>query len=181
MSKYFVQIFQGKEMLMLKPGIIDDDDNSTAPLEHMQRVLWKEATWEALKEMHDTDHCMGRTFANRVKLAYCNVPRDLCKLFTDTCPTCIQRGSASIKPKAGYHPILTHGFGSRGQIDLINFQSNAYGNFKSILTYYDHGTKLARAMPLVCKRASSIAIALINIFTTFGPPMILQSDNGREF
>jgi hypothetical protein len=117
-----------------------------------------------------TDHCMGRTFANRVKLAYCNVPERL------------QRGSASNQKQAGYHLILTHGFGSRGQIDLIDLQSNADGNFKFILTYYDdHGTKLVHAMPLVCKRASSIAIALINIFTTFGSPMISQNDNGREF
>jgi hypothetical protein len=55
MSKYSVQNYQGKEMLMMKLGNIADNDNTTA-LEHMQRVLWKEATWEALKEQHDTDH-----------------------------------------------------------------------------------------------------------------------------
>ncbi len=108
--------------------------------------------------------CLG-TFANcsptRVPLAYTKRQR--------------------IKPKAGYHPILTHGFGSWGQIDFIDFQSNANGNFKFIRTYYDHGTKLGHAMPLVCNRAPSIALALIHIFTTFGPPMILPSGNGREF
>ena len=31
------------------------------------------------------------------------------------------------------------------------------------------------------KQASSVAEALIDIFTLMGPPAILQSDNGREF
>ncbi len=36
-------------------------------------------------------------------------------------------------------------------------------------------------MPLVAKRAASVALALLTIFTEEGPPSILQTDNGSEF
>ncbi|KAK7602738.1 hypothetical protein V9T40_006712 [Parthenolecanium corni] len=47
----------------------------------------------------------------------------------------------------------------RCQIDLIDMQADADGTYKFILVAYE----------------------LIDIFTTFGAPNILQSDNGREF
>jgi hypothetical protein len=49
------------------------------------------------------------------------------------------------------------------------------------MNYVDHGVKFLFSIPLTCKRASCIAIALLEIFTVVGPPMILQSDNGNEF
>ena len=35
--------------------------------------------------------------------------------------------------------------------------------------------------PLESKRAARIAVQLISIFSIFGAPIILQSNNGREF
>ena len=43
----------------------------------------------------------------------------------------------------GHQPILTSGFGTRGQIDLIDLQNAPDGEFKFLLTYIDHGTKIA--------------------------------------
>ncbi len=82
---------------------------------------------------------------------------------------------------AGLRPIITHGFGVRGQVNLINFQSMPDGVFHFLLNYIDHGIKILSSVPIVRKRASCVAYALIQIFTVYGPPMILQSDNGREF
>ena len=45
----------------------------------------------------------------------------------------------------------------------------------------DHGVKFLFSIPIVQKTASSIAVALLHIFSIIGPPMILQSDNGSEF
>jgi hypothetical protein len=45
----------------------------------------------------------------------------------------------------------------------------------------DHGVKFIFSIPIVQKTASSIAVALLQIFSVIGPPMILQSDNGSEF
>jgi hypothetical protein len=55
------------------------------------------------------------------------------------------------------------------------------GNFCFLLNYIDHGDKFLFSIPLTCKRASCIAVALLEIFTVMGPSTILQSDNGIEF
>jgi hypothetical protein len=77
--------------------------------------------------------------------------------------------------------IVTNGFGVRGQIDLINFQSMPDGEFKFLLNYLDDGIKKLTSIPLVAKRASAAAFALLTIFTEQGPPSIVQADNGGEF
>jgi len=109
-----------------------------------------------------------------------SIPGWVCKLFTDTCPICVGRLNNK-KPTAGHRPILTSGFGARGQIDCIDLQSMPDGNFVYLLNYQDHGVKFMFSIPMTSKRSSAVAWALIEIFTTIGPPLILQSDNGREF
>ncbi len=54
-------------------------------------------------------------------------------------------------------------------------------DFCILLNYIDHGVKFLFSITLTCKRVSCIAIALLEIFTAVGPPMILQSDNGNKF
>ena len=101
-------------------------------------------------------------------------------MFTDLCPICIQRQLRN-RPITGLHPIVTHGFGTRGQVDLIDFQSMPDRSFRFLLNYIDHGVKFLFTIPILHKAASCIAIALLQIFTMIGSPMILQSDNGAEF
>ena len=55
------------------------------------------------------------------------------------------------------------------------------GDFRFLLNYLDHGVRFLFSIPLKRKQASCVAIALLEIFTVIGPPMILQSDNGKEF
>jgi transposase InsO family protein len=45
----------------------------------------------------------------------------------------------------------------------------------------DHFSKFSWAYPLVNKTAAGVAERLMTIFTQFGPPKILQSDNNRAF
>jgi transposase InsO family protein len=47
--------------------------------------------------------------------------------------------------------------------------------------YQDHLTKFCNIKSLTSKKASEVTFNLIDIFTIFGAPHILQSDNGREF
>eukprot|EP00102_Acyrthosiphon_pisum_P010571 XP_008178926.1 PREDICTED: KRAB-A domain-containing protein 2-like [Acyrthosiphon pisum] len=70
---------------------------------------------------------------------------------------------------------------SRCQLDLIDYQSQADGEYKFVLVYQDHLTKFCILKPLKSKRAEEVAYCLIDIFTVFGAPSVLQSDNGREF
>ena len=70
---------------------------------------------------------------------------------------------------------------SRAQVDLIDFQSQPDGDLKWILVYQDHLTKFLKLRPVTPKRASEIAYQLLHIFSIFGAPNILQSDNGKDF
>jgi hypothetical protein len=62
----------------------------------------------------------------------------------------------------------------------MDFQSNPDGKYTFIMVYQDHLTKFCNIKPLTLKKASEIAFNLIDMFTIFGAPHILQSDNGRE-
>ena len=64
-------------------------------------------------------------------------------------------------------------------MDLIDFQTCPDGEFKWLLVYQDHFTKFEQLRPLKSKSASEVAYALLDIFSIFGVPVILQSDNGR--
>jgi hypothetical protein len=55
------------------------------------------------------------------------------------------------------------------------------GDFRFLLNYLVYGVKFLFCILLKRKCASCIAVALLEIFTTIGPPMILQSDNGNKF
>jgi hypothetical protein len=49
------------------------------------------------------------------------------------------------------------------------------------MNYQDHHTKFCVLQPLTHKSGKVVAANLISIFLTFCAPLILQSDNGREF
>ena len=76
--------------------------------------------------------------------------------------------------------ILEKNFNCRAQMDLIDFQTCADGEFKWLLVYQDHFTKLVQLRPIRAKSAIEVANALFDIFSIFGVPAILQSDNGKQ-
>jgi hypothetical protein len=96
------------------------------------------------------------------------------------CPICITQMKCN-RSVVGIKPIITHGVGSQGQVNLIDFQNMPNGHFYFLMNYIDHGVKFFFSIPLTCKHASCITIAFLEIITVIGPPMILQSDNGNEF
>jgi transposase InsO family protein len=55
------------------------------------------------------------------------------------------------------------------------------GPFRWLLNCQDHAGKFICTRALTKKTVKEVAHALLDIFTTIGPPAILQSDNGREF
>ncbi|XP_030750998.1 KRAB-A domain-containing protein 2-like [Sitophilus oryzae] len=60
-------------------------------------------------------------------------------------------------------------------------QSEPDQEFRFILNYQDHLTKFTVLRALKTKTAEEVAYHLLDIFCLLGAPMILQSDNGREF
>ena len=78
-------------------------------------------------------------------------------------------------------PITSSDFNSRGQVDLVDYQSCPDGDFKWVMHYQDHLAKFSILRPLKSKRAAEVAYQLTDIFLLLGAPHILQSDNSREF
>jgi len=76
-----------------------------------------------------------------------NIGRVCTKLFTRTCPICIQR-EMRLRYTPGIIPIVTRGLGTRGQVDLIDFQLMPSGDFRFLLNYLDHGVKFLFGIPL---------------------------------
>ena len=60
-------------------------------------------------------------------------------------------------------------------------QSFKDGEYAYILVYQDHGIKICVLEALKKKTKMEVVLKLLQIFSFIGPPMILQSDNGREF
>jgi hypothetical protein len=148
-------------------------------IDAVRRVSYFERAYINIKHHHGMNQCKGNTLLGCISKKIDNIGCNCAKLFTQTCPICIQREFCK-KPPEGIKPIVTNGFGMHGQVNLINFQSMPNGNFQFILNYLDHGVKFLFCIPLKRKHASCIAVALLEIFTIFGPPMILQSDNRNK-
>ena len=145
----------------------------------VKQITCFEHAFSDIRRAHGEDHAKRRTLYGRVCERIDNIGHIFCKMFMDLCPICVHQ--LRNRPVAGLQPIVTFVFGMPGQIDLIDFQSMPDESFRFLLTYIDHGVKFLFCIPIVQKTASSITIALLQIFTMIGPPMILQSDNGAEF
>jgi len=181
-KKYRVFTVGDSSVLVLRPdpkksGAVDV---TAMALSYLQKPTYAERLFVDLSKIHKDDHCKGTTFYKRVQETYGNVTRDVCKIFTDVCPHCVLAQTRK-KSTAGIKPIITTGLGKRGQVDLVDFQSMPDGIFNYLLNYIDHGVKFLFSIPLVSKRATSVAMALFTIFTQIGPPELLQADNGGEF
>ena len=154
------------------------EENNDAEL--VRCVPYLERVFPDLLVGHGQDRSKGRTLYAHVAEVVSNIPCEVCKHFTDMCPHCIERKKRTC-PTAGLQPIVTSRFNTRGQVDLIDFQSMPDGDFCFLLNYIDHGIKFLFSIPITRKKGSCIAMALFHIFAILGPPMILQSDNGSEF
>ena len=115
-----------------------------------------------------------------VQKKYKNITQEHISLYLSICTSCLKKLSV---PKKGLvvKPRVFRDINSRGQVDLIDMQSKADGEFKCILVYQDHLTKFVQLHATKSKRAAEVACHLLDIFCIFGAPAILQSDNVFEF
>jgi len=78
-------------------------------------------------------------------------------------------------------PIIVNNLWEQVQIDLIDMRADPDGEYQWILHIRDHFSKFSCAYPLKSKESMEVAIALMVWIGQFGPPKILQCDNGNEF
>ncbi|CAF3998763.1 unnamed protein product, partial [Rotaria sp. Silwood1] len=139
--------------------------------------------YDAIRIAHSNIGHRGIKYTlKEIKKKCANVTEKQVKLFISECNECkIKRAKPKNSSKLVVRPIISNDFNSRGQVDLIDMQSSPDGKFKFILNYQDHFTKFCILRPLKSKTAADVPYNLLDIFTTFRAPAILQSDNGREF
>lgn len=117
---------------------------------------------------------------SELKSKYCNITNDTIVAYLNLCTHCQKKSSNPIRGLVS-KPVLHSTFNSRAQIDSIDMHSQNINGFRFILNYQDHLTKFVLLRALSNKRAEEIAHNLLDIYTTFGAPAIIHSDNGREF
>jgi hypothetical protein len=163
---------------------VGDNEKLVVPLNESNDILYY-LTIEEMYDIIDSVHkSIGHGGMNKMykelSKKYKNITQEVVKLFVDSCKTCQLK-----KPKKKKHitvqPILSQDLNSRGQVDLIDMQSQPDEDFKFILVYQDHLTKFCFLKALKTKRMEEVAYNLLDIFTIIGAPNILHSDNGREF
>ncbi|CAF2396358.1 unnamed protein product [Rotaria sp. Silwood2] len=145
-------------------------------------VLFDEL-FDIIQTVHTTIGHRGiNNTVKEIKKIYANVTEKQVVLFISGCYECkIKKSKPKNSSKLVVQPVISNDFNARGQVDLIDMQSCPDGPFKFILNYQDHFTKFCILRSLKTKTAAEVAYHLLDIFTTFGAPAILQSDNGREF
>ena len=149
-------------------------------LKTSQPVVTKEDCFETIKKCHERVGHSGRTKTwDDIRSNYSWVRHPLIQLYISTCAACSTRVPVK-NPPAG-KPIISLGFLTRVQMDLIDMTSRPDGEKKWILHMRDHFSKFSWTHALESKRAVEVAEALLKTFCLFGCPKILQSDNGKEF
>ena len=143
-------------------------------------VVTRESLFQNIKKCHERVGHSGREKTwSEVQANYSWIRYDIISLFLKTCSQCSLRKPLKNRPCG--KPIISLGFLSRLQIDLIDMTSRPDQDFKWILHMRDHFSKFNWAYPLKSKRALEVADKLVDTFHLFGAPKILQSDNGKEF
>ncbi len=154
--------------------------DETVDMDTVKRIIYFEAAYTEIKRAYSQDHTKGRTLYACLGEQFENIGHELCKMFTGMCPICItpmKRNQLVAGMKSNHHTRFWD-LRAGGSNQLSN---HARWRLSFLMNYINHGVKFLFSIPPTCKRESYIAIALLEIFTVVGPPMILQLDNGNEF
>jgi len=143
--------------------------------------VYNEELYKIIYDVHlQTVHGDRNRMEHELNAKYKTITSECLMMYLNLCEPCQKKGN-SVKKGLVAKPIISTEMNSRCQVDLIDMQAQPDGNYRFILVYQDHLTKYVLLKPLIHKRAEEVAYILLDIFTTFGGPCILQSDNGREF
>ena len=104
------------------------------------------------------------------------------KDFVRNCPVCAQTKLNSTQGKAPLQPIEVNEPFVFWAMDYMGPLPETTRGNKHLLVVMDHFTKWCEVFPTQNQRASTVADILVNrVFSRFGPPTIIHSDQGRNF
>eukprot|EP00731_Ephydatia_muelleri_P013704 Em0007g1014a len=158
------------------------NDNDKTIFGHYHVVAMVEKFYDILERIHslESGHVGYKKSLAEVQKTYDCLPREAVQYFCNTCSICqLKQPQNSTAP---LRPIVSSGFLTRCQIDLIDMRHMPDGSYHYIAHYMDHWSKFHILWPLMKKSAIDVAVGLVKrVFPYLGLPKILQSDNGREF
>ena len=156
-----------------------------------QLVLPHDLTGLVMHAYHDHalsgGHLAFRPTYEKIRHKYWwpSMPRDIRNWCLD-CQACQRRKTPHRRPKlpTGHVPVQRPF--ERISVDLVEYKTlskSRTGTYcKYVLTMMDHLTRFAILTPIPNKSAETVANVLIEkIFSIFGPPEMLHSDQGTEF
>lgn len=92
--------------------------------------------FDIIKRVHVTSGHGGRDKMMKVlSVKYANLTREVVELYKSLCIECAKKRKRPAVKGVVVRPILSHDYGSRGQVDLIDMQSMPNGNHKWIMVY----------------------------------------------
>lgn len=141
-----------------------------------------EEIYDIIKAEHERiGHKARLATFEKCKESYENITQEAVTLFLTTCFECERSKRKNTTTNLVSQPIRSSEYLARWQVDLIDCQSFPDGKYKWIMVVQDHFTKAIHLRPLERKIAAAVAWNLLDIMLTDGAPVILQSDNGKEF
>ena len=136
----------------------------------------------------------------RNDMKVCNVSLEIVNKILKLCPVCEERSTIKTKrQRQSQTPIVitSSHFGHRGQLDLVDmgssedpegykylfhYQVSVLQALESLVFWQDHFYKISVLAPLKSKSAAEVArVFVTNVVACYGAPIILQTDNGKEF
>ncbi|XP_028691834.2 KRAB-A domain-containing protein 2 isoform X1 [Macaca mulatta] len=171
-AKYDVISVQGTEKLI---------EATHGERDRIRYYVHKEELFDILHDTHLSIGHGGRTrMLKELQGKYGNVTKEVIVLYLTLCKQCHQKNPV---PKKGLppKPMTFKDIDSTCQVEILDMQSSADGEFKFILYYQDHLTKFIILRPLRTKQAREVVSVLLDIFTILGTPTVLDSDSGVEF
>ena len=134
LKRYDVIKVMGVEKIV-RPVLLGDNE--------IKYFVQKSELFDILHNAHiELGHKARDAMEHEIKKKYVNITQSDIKLYSTTCQRCQEKKSAK-KKGAVVRPIVHEELNSRGQVDLIDYQSSPSYENKWVMVYQDHLTNFA--------------------------------------
>jgi hypothetical protein len=152
------------------------------------RLKRKVVTIDEVFDVIVKEHAVNSNHSGRDKTfyqinrQYHGIKREEVMYLLKQCRTCnVEKPKTDRVVPLPLNPTTSKSLFERVQIDLMDLTTTPDGEWKWILHIVDHWSKFSSAYPLRSREAEEVADRLASWIGMFGPPEILECDNGGEF